>query len=439
MARRPVRTDEQRAEFVPNFRPFVSPIPIPSPGICDEPAVALCINAEWMPIIRGLFHVLDQPDIWDTEDADEIFAARQQIQELMSMGDCLCGYGATDLTIQGVVNLTLHNQYIQVFELDGLDGVAPDRPDTAFDEDAGDTGDEIREREIALCWAVTDYVTTVVEKGIFNAFVPDAVTLIATGIISFLITPIGGLVYALASAVAEEMINKVANDPALIEQVACCMLNGLEGQTITEANFAAALDGCGFAPLSDEAFVSDAVKDGLGDTGNFLAFVARLGAYMNTVDILDECPCDTGATCVDFTIDEQGFSADIRPGPTPGALYDPGVGWDNPVTASINHRISIKHLFDEDIAFTSVTIKTVNTLSGEAIRFSFELFDDLGVSLEQDFIDIDPPVQEHTFNFAEVTGVRDINVRAIKPSNQVDFPGHIVEVCVVATPAPFAQ
>jgi len=438
MARRPVRTEEQREEFIPNFLPFVTPITIPAAGICEDPAINLCINSTWMPIIRGLFQVLDQPDVWDTEDDDEIFAVRQQIKELMAMGDCLCGYGATDAVIRLSVDLTLHNQYVKIFNDDGLDGVAPDRPDTAFDEDAGDTGDEIRRRELALCGAVTDYVTSVVEKGIFNAFIPDAVTLLTSGAISFLVGPLGGLVYRFASEVFEAIINKVANDPGLIEDVACCMLNGLEGKAITEANFEAALDDCGFGPVSDQAFISDAVKTGLDDTGNFLSFVAILGGYMDVVDILDVCPCDTGADCVDFTIDEQGFSPDIRPGPVLGALYVAGVGFDNPVAASINHRISIKHLFDEDIAFTSVTIKTVNTLS-DTIRFSFELFDEFGTSLEQDFIDIDPPVQEHTFNFSEVTGVRDINVRAIKPSNQLNFPGHIVEVCVVATPSPFAQ
>jgi len=59
--------------------------------------------------------------------------------------------------------------------------------------------------------------------------------------------------------------------------------------------------------------------------------------------------------------------------------------------------------------------------------------------LANEFADHDPPVQEHTFNFSEVTGVRDLQVRVVKLGTQNDFPGHIVEVCVVATPPPFAQ
>lgn len=425
MARRQPITDEQRAEFIPNFRPFLTPIPIPTPGICDSPSMSLCINYEWLPIIRGLLHVLDQPDVWDTTDADELFNVRQQIKEISAMSGCLCGYGKTDLQIRNIVDITLNNQLVQIFNADGLDGVAPDRPDSTFDTDSGDTGDEIREREIALCWAVQDYVTTVVEKGIFNAFIPDAITMLTTGGIAFLVGPIGGLVYRVASEIFETVINMVANDAELIEKVSCCMLDGLQGLALTEANFATALDGCGFGALSDEAFIADAVRMGLDDTGNFLSFVSVLGSYMNVVDILDECPCDPDGCIVDFTIDDADFVAQTGAN-GPLATYDAGQGWDNGPSGVVNHRIHIEYTFSELIAITSAGW-TITYNSQNNIQWRLILFDEFEAELLNVYTDYDENTLSQDFNFPEVTGVKRIRFTVVTTSSGLDFNGHIVE------------
>ncbi len=423
MARRQPKTDDQRVEFIPNFRPFIAPIAIPDKGVCEDGSYGFCINAEWMIIIRGLLHTLDQPDVWDSADPDDIFAVRQQVRELTSMGQCLCGYPASNQIINYNTNLAIQLALIQIFDVDGLDGVAPDRPDTSFSEDTGDTGDEIIQREVALCWAVTDYVTTVVEQGIFNAFISDAVTMIATGVISFLLTPIAGIAYVFASTVAETLINKVANDPDLIALVACCMKDGLEGQTISEANFEASLDGCGFGLLSDEAFVADAVKTGLGDKGNYLAFVRMLSDYMDATVPESECPCVEPTCMVDFTIDDGGFVAQSG---GPLAIYDAGLGWDNGPVSTSNHRIHILFFLSEDIAMTEAGF-SISWTGDRDLLWELFLHDDTSI-IHSESQETGPEVNEVNWEFSEVTGVKRIRFTIVTTSGlQTDFEGHIVE------------
>ncbi len=421
--RRSPKTDEQRPEFVPLYRPFIDKIPIPEAGICDAPNVGMCISTEWMPIIRGLFAVLDQPDIWDTTDPDEIFAVRQQIKELMTMGNCLCGYSESLRIVINNTDLTYNTQLVQIFLADGLDGVAPDRPDTAFDEDSGDTGQEIIDRHKAMCAAVHDYVITVVQKGIFDSFLPDAVTLLATGVISFLLTPLAGIVYRTGVQIMETLINMVANKPSIIELVTCCMVEGLEGKAITEANFATALDGCGFGALSDEAFVADAVKMGLDDTGNFLAFVRTLDDYNNMDQEGYECPCQEEVCAVDFTIDDGGFEAQSG---GPLAIYDAGLGWDNGPVGTSNHRIHILFFLSEDIAMTEAGF-SINWTGDRDLLWELFLHDDTSI-IHQEEQETGPEVSEVNWEFSEVTGVKRIRFTIVTTTGlQSDFEGHIVE------------
>ena len=418
MPPRSPKTDDQRVEIVPLYRPFINPIPIPTAQICDAPAHSMCVSTEWMPIIHGLLAVLDQPDIWDSEDEDEIFAVRQQVREFASMGTCLCGYGATDQSVRLAVDITLNNQLVQIFTADGLDGVAPDRPDTFFDEDSGDSGDEIARRQVALCWAVFDYIVTVVEKGIFNAFISDSTTIVATGVIAFLVNPLAGLLYAFASEIAEDLINKVANNPSAIEDVACCMLEALQGVAITEGAFTASLDGCGFALLSDEAFVADAVKIGLAETGNFLAFVAVLGGYMNVTDILSECPCEVEEGCFsDFGIDEGGWT----PRNTQ-AVFSAEGGWKPSASPSINDRITIHFEQGTDIRVKIIKFTAVNT-DDEDWEWSCTLRDDVGDLIESQTVVHPAGTTQATLVMSEPAGVRELVVRVLG----LDFPSDSVK------------
>ncbi len=427
MARRQPKTDDQRVEFIPNFRPFLTPITIPSVDVCAAASVALCISYEWMPIIRGLFHVLDQPDVWDTEDPDELFAVRQQVKELMAMGECLCGYDKTTQQIQVSTDINLNFNLETVFNAGTLDDIAPDRPDTSFSEDTGDDVNEAIRREVALCWAVQDYVTTVVEKGIFNAFIPDAVTFITAGGISFLIGPLGGLLYTLASTVAETLINIVAQKPSIQGDVACCMYDNLLGKAITEANFAASLDNCGFGLLSDEAFVRDAVASGIDKTGNFLAFVRILGDYMDGTEDTSVCLCTVPTCTADFTIDEGGFTARDSQ-----AVYVTAQGWDNALPTPADHIINIHFEHDEDWACNQVRVTLINDEDVEDILCLLRTRDSVDALIEAEQAFISPGTTTVTFTMDSSSAVRTLQLRFDAqgfPQNQ--FMGLITKVEVL--------
>jgi len=79
---------------VPRYAPRLEPLPIPAPRWNDEPLLCLQVNDEWVSHILGVLTALDQSDTWLGTD-DEIFDARQQVNEIMLafMEECMdcCG------------------------------------------------------------------------------------------------------------------------------------------------------------------------------------------------------------------------------------------------------------------------------------------------------------------------------------------------------------
>lgn len=67
---------------VPEYVPRPKPTSIPTAAWNDAPLFCLQINDQWVSHVLGVLTALDQPDTWlGTED--EIFAARQQVNEIM--------------------------------------------------------------------------------------------------------------------------------------------------------------------------------------------------------------------------------------------------------------------------------------------------------------------------------------------------------------------
>lgn len=67
---------------VPRYAPRPQPTIIPTAAWTDAPLFCLAVNDEWVSHILGVMTALDQPDTWiGTED--EIYAARQQVNEIM--------------------------------------------------------------------------------------------------------------------------------------------------------------------------------------------------------------------------------------------------------------------------------------------------------------------------------------------------------------------
>lgn len=67
---------------VPRYATRLNPTPIPTAHWDDDPLYCLKVNDQWISHILGVMIALDQPDTW-IGTPDEIYAARQQVNEIM--------------------------------------------------------------------------------------------------------------------------------------------------------------------------------------------------------------------------------------------------------------------------------------------------------------------------------------------------------------------
>ena len=67
---------------VPRYAPRIKPTPIPGAAWNETPLFCLKLNDEWVSHVLGVMAALDQPDTW-LGTQEEIFAARQQVNEIM--------------------------------------------------------------------------------------------------------------------------------------------------------------------------------------------------------------------------------------------------------------------------------------------------------------------------------------------------------------------
>lgn len=431
--RRPLATEEDRELFVPTYSTRLTPKPPPTVEAFAEPLFGCCINGEWMSHILGALATLEWPDMWEGTDEEKQFALDQivRIQDAMT---CRCGTGTR--IIQKTVNENYRFQLGLEFNLNGLDGVAPDRPDTFFDEDTADIGDDIIRRENALCMACIDYVHTVLDDAARTA--EDVGVTVGTTLFqpAFALGPMAGA--AFVAGVAFLTLGAIAfiNDPVSRFEIACCMLDGLKGKAITNVNFESSLSNCGFTVPSDVDTIREIVESSLNDQGNFISFVKSVGAYFSFADVQPiSCPCiDLGLFC-DFTIDECAFDAVLGPN-GPEAAYVAETGWNNGPSGVINHFIKIDSQFSEDISFTAVRIFIEHTNTAN-IQWQVRLFDDVDTELLNQSITLPAAHTNHKFEFTEETGVRRIELKVLKTGLETEFNGHITAVQVEADPPPF--
>lgn len=358
--RKPLATENDRELFVPIYGTRLEPKPPPLVGAFELPLSGCCINAEWMSHILGTLAVLEWPDMWQGTP-EEIEFALDQIKEIQDAMTCECGGGGDSVTRINIIT-SFRFQLRRAFESGGLDAIAPDRPDTFFDEDSGDTGDDIQRRSNALCNACLDYVNTVADDALAIARDIGLEVIGIAGPILYALGPLPAVVSVLVGADIAAATYLLFTDRGIRRDIACCMRDALIGQTITEDNFEASLTACGFSLPEPREVIRDLVEFGLDNQGNYLAFVSALGGYFaaSSIAVL-ACPCDFWEHTFDFTIDEQGWTA-WDPGidtPSPGddfparAVYLANTGWIHDTDPNIEHIIAIQ------IAFASTEIVEV--------------------------------------------------------------------------------
>ncbi len=408
MARGGPKTDEQRVEFIPLFRPFLGKVPIPAPGICDEPCSVYRINVEWRGLFISAMRVLTQTDIWDSTDPDEIQAAIDQIQELIGMSPCRCSAGGGGSFTRNTLDVLIAIENQRIFDLGGLTLLAPDRPDTTFSEDSGDTGDEIARRDVALCWACHDFVASIAEKGLLQGADIQPGIAFASLAISFFFGPLVGNSFGAVTQAIILGVSEFMNGDDDISQVACCLYVTLRDQAVDQTNFMAGLDVCPDVSGTGAGFLLSLVRFALDEDDSWFSFVKSLGSYLPVTDALSVCPCDLVALCAsDFTIDDGDWTAVAG-----FALYDPLVGWGPSTSGGMNERVFIGVDFADDTTMKQVRV-TCSNFDDEDWNWAISARDEFDVEIDGENVDLPEGTTVHTFNLTGVTAMRRLNIRIL--------------------------
>lgn len=364
------RSPDNRPEnpFVAHIRRFwfapiknKHPVPSQSPSARDD--AGAFFTREYLPFLSAAFEIWQQDDFWEG-DADEIQQAKDWISELETMlmsGNC----GKSRSPLFDAATLVLREVFADQFDTGGLDELAPDRPDTYWAEDSGDTGDEIAQRDLALCLACQDYVTQMMFQA-FDAILDAGISVFAGGTVMTLVLGVPGalLVSALGAVWGLSLATLKQDD--VRDAIACCMNASLEGVAISESSFRAALDGAcdvPFSPPGDAVHLF--VRATLQDSGNYLSFVNMLGSFNDVAGSgIVSCFCDEWEHVFDFTVDDGDWEDTAEACSTDwGATYVAATHWrSSGVSPQISFRM--KRELERDGTFTEVRA----TLTGNMAR-----------------------------------------------------------------------
>ncbi len=194
-----------------------------------------------------------------------------------------------------------------------------DVPDT-YEADPGDIGDEIAERNQALCLACESWVDEICNQG--TSFIQGAaidgipfaagavvVPFIPTAVVGFI--AIGALYFGAAIWIQ-------LNDEDYRSYLACGMYEALKGESTTsEAGFDQAFDNLPARPPPAEGPVEDDARDIIelwlrgvvNDRENWLGFVSILGSAMSIAATLPPGSCEC-YSCSSVTYDLDGSLPD---------------------------------------------------------------------------------------------------------------------------------
>ena len=215
------------------------------------------------PQVKTLLVAID-PLAWPTrwysltnqailKDVLEAFADDIRKRLLMP---CNCGGNGIDPNGNLIIAIDLEDKD------DGtVQSYAPAAPDDTFSHGTGETDPILAaQRFSSLCRAVSSYVDTIIVQMVNDA---DQ-SLLALGIISaiiFIFHPMAGLFLAGVTGSAVALINELGADEQAINDVKCCLLDGLKNAENTFENFKLAMADCGFEDLSNQAQLAKRIDD----------------------------------------------------------------------------------------------------------------------------------------------------------------------------------
>lgn len=232
--------DYEAQALAPHYSPRLTPTPIPSAGVFDEPTRCLTINAEWASHVIGTLEALSQRDTWVGTD-EEIEAAIDQVEELiaaLSKGECVnpCDCPPTLADIQRTVR---ENAQRVARNFDAWDGTPGSINPYAQGIVNFDQGGFFSDKSANNCAAACEYVRIVVWQ-YYQLLIAAAVIGAA---ITVVVAPIGALFWILGAAITlvagigYDRVQAVIDDPDAMNTMGCRLATALEGQTASGANF----------------------------------------------------------------------------------------------------------------------------------------------------------------------------------------------------------
>jgi len=315
--------------------------------ILDEPAAEklYCFNDRQVEALLGITETLAWRTRWYSPtkqniEAEQVREFRDEIRKIL-MGGCSCncngGSAWDDKRFR--------------YELARLDdgtprSYAPDAPRTTYNSDPDDTTPEQQAaRYYALCKAVNNYVDTMiatiagqVEAG---AFVTGVIVAIVTAL-----SPVLGVTIAITLSFALALLDALDNDAQAIEDVKCCMKDGLANKSPTFENFKHSLDLCNFVFGTPAAQLAGWLAEQNSFEANFRAFMVELGLQNGSAQSTDCEECGEWCYLFDLTVDRYENIVKIKDDETTaGWTWQAGVGYltDNSFHAQITIYIDFPY------------------------------------------------------------------------------------------------
>jgi hypothetical protein len=217
---------------------------------------------------------------------------QQQLRDMTAELDyalmnCVDLYGTLDYLTE-VAQDQKFAEYNALYDAGGISELNPATPTDFY------SGDDSFNRLNALCMACDTYVRSYLNRWLTIARAGQTALIFAGTAVSFV--PYIGKIAAVAlkslSLLTQVAIDAVSDDSA-IQDVVCCMYNGLVSQAVNESGFENSLSSCGFEVGSNSAIVRDLISADLDVFNNWLTFLNALGDCYVWLQAGVEyvCPC----------------------------------------------------------------------------------------------------------------------------------------------------
>jgi len=270
----------------------------------------------------------------DAAHSGAVVAARwrtvwmETVNEMGCCQDTVVNNYYTSLMYQTQVRILLQQLYLSYVtaSLD-VSVVFPGIPDF-YDSDPGDAGDEVAQRNLALCLACESWVDEICNQGtsFIERTLQDAVPVV-TGLVAvpFIPTLVTGFI-ALYAAFFGVAVHIELNKEAYRDYLKCAMYDKLKGlSTVDETGFATAFHDLPARPPPAEDAVMDDARDVIelwlrgvvNDIENWLGFISNLNAAMSVASTLSISACN----CI--SCESDGYNFDV-------AMPDEVVFWTDP-------------------------------------------------------------------------------------------------------------